>query len=164
MIDSPTVLLISLGFPYINYIKEIPNTFNYKYYMPLISTSKTSLWDSNLDMIDAATIRVIYSSLLELFIKDNTTEMFYFIFKDYVKKIVEGNDDSLYRDGSFNSIFHYDAIHGESRLSEYSKISRLYNEDLKNEIGIDTEIFNIDLVFDKNVNNIRVLDVIKFNS
>ena len=163
MNNYPNILLQTLGEPYSNYNELITDTLNYKYYTPLIMDSKSKFWNISHESISYSIIRITYASLLELFIEDNTPEMFYFVFKDYLKEVFSHTDNILYRDGDFNSIFHYDAIHGKSRIEQYSKISKLYNEDARKEVGIDTEIFSIDILKDKNNSNVSVLDVIRKN-
>lgn len=129
----------------------------------MIATTKLTYWDLPNTQAGLSIVRVIYASLLELFIRDNTEEVFYYIFSDYVKEIFKGTDNVLYIDGAWNNIFHYDAIHGESRIEPYKKISKLYSEDLKKDIGIDTDVFDTCITEYKNVNNISVMDVILLN-
>ena len=103
MINTPTTKLLQYGEPYCSYIKEIKNTLNYKYYSPMISSTKLTYWDLQNNQAGLSIVRIMYASLLELFIRDNTEEMFYYIFEDYVKEVFKGTDNVLYIDGDNDS-------------------------------------------------------------
>jgi hypothetical protein len=162
--ESPFVRLITLGTPYIDYIDEIKKTYNFKYYSKFIYEAKSINWNLDNLSITNNQIRIIHAALLELFIEDNTPELFYEMYKDYLKEVFNVNRDTAYMDGDMNTIFHYDAVQGFGRFEAYTKIQNLHNEDLKKELCIDTDIFNISILASVNRHNVSVQDIIYANS
>ena len=152
------------GTPYEDYIEKIKETYNFKYYSKYIYEAKAVNWDLENSFINKSQVRVIYSALLELFIEDGTPEVFYHLYGDYVKRVMERNTNTIFRDSLMNSIFHYDAVQGFCRRDAYEKIEKMYNEDTKINLGIDTNIFDKSLLADTNLQEVSILDIINANS
>jgi hypothetical protein len=163
-VANPFLLLESLGTPYSDYAYQIKDTFNFKYYMKSIYEAKSLNWDLNKDYTTACEIRIIYASLLELFIEDDIVDSFHSIFNKYLKGVLSKNPHILYRDGDMNSIFHYDAVQGAGRMDAYKTIEDLYNSETRREIGIDSDLLNISILEDSNLHGISVKNIISRNS
>lgn len=162
--NNPYYHLLSLGTPYVDYINEIKNTYNFKYYSKFIYEAKSINWNLDNASITNNQIRIIYASLLELFIEDNTPEVFYDIYKNYLCEVFKPNRANIYMDGDMNTIFHYDAVQGVGRYEAYIKIQDMYNADIKKELGIDTDMFNISLLDSTNRHGVSIKDIIYANS
>lgn len=162
---SPFTKLNEYGIPYIDYLGKIQSTYNFKFYMKLVIESKVFNWEISSKEIVNSQMRVIYSSLLELFIEDNIAETFADIFYDYIILTFSesNNNNNLIRDADNNSIFHYDAVHGKGRLVAYKIIEDYVNNRQRKELGIDTDTLNISILEDTNLHQITVSDIINKN-
>lgn len=129
---------------YDDYIKNIKNTYIHRKYIIKSLMKKANNWDIDHDSFISDFIRLQYAAMLEQFIKDDTAEMFGRIFKDYIISIFNSNDE-IFKDSELNTIFHYDAVHG-NRLSHYIKIQNVVNDLIRHETGIDDDIFNINIL------------------
>lgn len=164
VLENPFYTLMEHGTPYEDYIDKIKETYNFKYYSKYIYEAKAVNWDIDNSFITQSQVRIIYSALLELFIEDGTPETFYYLYSNYVKMVMERNTNPIFRDGFMNSIFHYDAVQGFGRFEAYEKIQKIYNEDTKISLGIDTDIFDKSILLDSNLQEVTTLDIINANS
>lgn len=155
---------MNIGTPYDEYVERVKNTFNFKYYSKMVHEAKAINWNLNNSTILDNQLRVIYSAILELFIEDDTPEMFYEIFSEQIVQIFNRDNSLLFRDGIMNSIFHYDAIHGKKRIEPYSIISKLYSDRVQRVIGIASDILEVSILLDENSKGLRVIDIINANS
>ena len=164
IIDNPFYVLMEHGTPYEDYIEKIQETYNFKFYSKYIYESKSVNWDIENSTLNTHQIRIIYSALLELFIEDGIPETFYHLYSNYIKMIMNRNPSPMFRDGFMNSIFHYDAVQGIGRYEAYNTIQKIYNDEARIRLGIDTDIFDKSLLADINIQEVSILDIINANS
>lgn len=164
ILENPYYALMEMGTPYEDYINKIPDTFNFKYYSKYLHEAKAINWDIDNSLIRMNQIRVIYASILELFIEDGIAESFYTIYSEYVDNVMSRNTSPLFRDGHMNSIFHYDAVQNICRTEAYETIQKLSNQISRKKIGIDTDVFDSSILSDLNTHGVSVADIIQANS
>ena len=151
---DPDRILLDSGEMYSDYINKIKNTYNFRYYMPSVIAVKGINYDIDRFIIISNIVRLKYAALLELFIEDETPEMFCIIFEKYLDALACNKTDVIFRDGLGNSIFHYDAAQATHRKNAYEVIESAFNSN---------HITKISILNDINTKGITVLGVINSN-
>lgn len=161
---NPNSLILSNSPAHYDYISRLKDTYNYKYYSPKLIDSKLFNWDVDKKYIFNALRMIYYASYLELFLEEESPQTFSNLFHNYLKCVFEGVNDPLFRDFKGNTIFHYDAVQGKSRIKYYLEIAETYNYNIKSELGIDVDCFNVDIVNLTNFSNLKVIDILNCNN
>lgn len=164
ILANPNSLILSNSPAHYDYISRLKDTYNYKYYSPKLIDSKLFNWDVDKKYIFNALRMIYYASYLELFLEEESPQTFSNLFHNYLKCVFEGVNDPLFRDFKGNTIFHYDAVQGKSRIKYYLEIAETYNYNIKSELGIDVDCFNVDIVNLTNFSNLKVIDILNCNN
>ena len=160
-IEELTEILCKNGIVFSEYIEAMSSTFNYNFYMPMVARMQSTNWSEPTLEMQEMVYFIKYSAILERLIEDDIPEMFVNLFPEYCNVLAIKDDNRVVRDNQFNSIFHYDAVHGPSRIDAYSRIEKRINEVLsENTFGME---FNYSILDDKNSNGISVSQVISKN-
>lgn len=109
--------------PYSDYASRIYDTKVYTTFSQVQALNREFNWDSSKDEAVAGMLMLGYASILELLMNDGLELTFYSLFPTYCRNFfVSKPNCRLFLDVWGNTIFHYDAIHGVSRLRLYSKL------------------------------------------
>lgn len=164
ILTNPNSLILSNSPAHSDYISRLKDTYNYKYYSPKLIDSKLFNWDIDKRYIFNSFRMIYYASYLELFLEEESPQTFSNLFHNYLKCVFEGVNDPLFRDFKGNTIFHYDAVQGKSRIKYYLEIAETYNYNIKCELGIDVDCFNVDIINLTNFSNLKVIDILNCNN
>lgn len=153
-IVSPNRIVGEMGDAYDDYVDKVTTTNNYVNNMHKAYYEKIKHNDVSKEKILHNIYRVLFASYLELFILDDTPDMFYFVFKDYVHGVISRTEHRIYRDEQMNSIFHLDA-HNGNRYDAYSRIFKLYYEDHPE--------CKLSMMDDLNIDNVKLITILNNN-